>query len=263
MQMRLNKHLSGRLIAFLSLIAVWEGLDLVFPGSRFFLSRPTDILSELQTLLLHDNLHVHFAVTATEAFVGAFLGTLIGAIVGLSFWYSRILADVARPFVLVAASVPVIAFAPLFILWFGVGIEMKIAIAFFSTVFPALAQAYRGANEVSQEYVDVLEGMRASRSKIFTKAIIPGALTWVLNSMRLNVGLGLLGAFMGEFIASQEGLGYLMLRAAALYNVSRAFAAAIGMAVLALLFDFFAQWVEQKRLRIVELISVPRLIWRR
>ena len=104
--------------------------------------------------------------------------------------------------------------------------------------------------------------MRSTRRTIFHKVIVPGSLTWVLSSMRLNVGLGLLGAFLGEFIASQAGLGHVILRAAALYDVPRALAAALGIAILALLFDYGAQFVEGRQLRIMELLSVPRLVWR-
>ena len=97
--------------------------------------------------------------------------------------------------------------------------------------------------------------------QIFFKVVIPGSLDWMFSSMRLNVGFGLLGAFIGEFIASDKGLGYLILRASALYNVPRALAAAVGIAVLALLLDWGARWIEKHRHVVVQLISVPRLLW--
>jgi NitT/TauT family transport system permease protein len=105
--------------------------------------------------------------------------------------------------------------------------------------------------------------MKAPRSLIFIKAIIPGSLNGVLQSMRLNIGLGLLGAFLGEFIASQAGLGYIILRASSLYDIPRAYAAAIGIGILALVFDRVAALVEDKSLRIVEIVSVPRIAWKK
>jgi NitT/TauT family transport system permease protein len=149
------------------------------------------------------------------------------------------------------------------IIWFGIGIEMKIALAALSTLFISFNQAHRGATSVSKEYVEVMTGMDAPRSKTFLKVIIPGSMDWMFSSMRLNVGFGLLGAFIGEFIASDQGLGYLILRASALYNVPRALAAAAGIALLALALDTIGRWVEAHRYVIVQSISVPRLIWRR
>jgi NitT/TauT family transport system permease protein len=149
------------------------------------------------------------------------------------------------------------------IVWFGVGFGMKVAIAVFSTVFVAFNQAYKGANSVALEYVDTLKGMNASRSQIFQKVIIPGSLDWVLSSIRLNVGFGLLGAFIGEYISANEGLGYLILRASSLYNIPRAFAAAIGIIALALILDNIAQFIERRRYTIVQWISVPPQLWHR
>jgi NitT/TauT family transport system permease protein len=220
------------------------------------------VFAEFKQLLLVENLTYHFLITSSEAVIGLLIGTVVGAGVGLSLWYSETAAATARPFIIALGTLPIFAFAPLMIVWFGIGFSMKVALATFSTVFVAFNQAYRGATSVSNEYVDVLRGMNASRHQIFAKVIVPGSLDWVLSSMRLNVGFGLLGAFIGEFVASSKGLGYLILRAAGLYNIPRALAAAIGITVLALLLDFLARYVEKHRHVLVQILSVPRSIWR-
>lgn len=243
-------------------VLVWEFAGRISQSVFFEIGTPSAVMSEFRKLL-SENLIGHFATTASEAITGLIVGTALGAAAGLSLWYSERAASVARPFIIGLGTLPVFAFAPLMIVWFGIGWWMKVALAAFSTVFVAFNQAYRGATLVSTEYVDVLRGMNATRHQIFFKVIVPGSLDWVLSSMRLNVGFGLLGAFIGEFIAAERGLGYLILRASGLYNIPRAFAAALGITVLALILDGCARYIERHRHRLVQLLSVPRIIWNR
>lgn len=147
------------------------------------------------------------------------------------------------------------------IVWFGIGFPMKAALATFATVFLAFSQSYKGATQVSRELLETFRGMRAPRKAIFWKIVVPSAVDWVLHSMRLNVGLALLGAFIGEFIAAERGLGHLVLRAAGLYDVTRALAGAVGIVALALVLDGLGALVERQRHRIVQFASVPRLLW--
>jgi len=255
--------LACRVILLCIFLLFWEFLGKLNPAVAFFASSPSLVFPQFIKMVVFENLLYHFFLTASEAFVGFSLGTVVGTSIGLLLWYSRFAAEVLSSFVLIAGSIPLITLAPLFIVWFGIGFTMKAALAFFSTVFLSLSQSYRGSISVNKDFSEVLTAMKAPRSLIFIKAIIPGSLNGVLQSMRLNIGLGLLGAFLGEFIASQAGLGYIILRASSLYDIPRAYAAAIGIGILALVFDRVAALVEDKSLRIVEIVSVPRIAWKK
>jgi NitT/TauT family transport system permease protein len=263
-----NKHQKWKILFIQTLIIllfalIWEGLGRSSKNIFFLIGTPLAVAGEFWQLLIAGNFIGNFFITGAEAVVGLLIGTLIGTVLGLSLWFSESAAFIAKPFVTALGALPVFALAPLMIVWFGVGFGMKVAIAVFSTVFVAFNQAYKGANSVALEYIDTLKGMNASRSQIFQKVIIPGSLDWVLSSIRLNVGFGLLGAFIGEYISSNEGLGYLILRASNLYNIPRAFAAAIGIIALALILDNIAQFIERRRYTIVQWISVPPQLWHR
>lgn len=242
-------------------VSSWEFVGRSSKTAFFLVGSPTAIAMEFKRLLLSGDLVWHFVMTGSEAVVGLAFGTLVGGCAGLMLWYSEATALIARPFIIGLGTLPVFAFAPLMIVWFGIGWWMKVALAGFSTVFVAFNQSYRGATLVSMEHVEMLRGMNASRHQVFFKVIVPGSLDWVLSSMRLNVGFGLLGAFIGEFIAADRGLGYLILRAGGLYNIPRAFAAAIGITVLALSLDWCARWIERHRHSLVQILSVPKIIW--
>ena len=261
MKRKFGKIAAGQAIILVASLAIWQLMG-TFSGYVFFLvGTPTATWRELVRLIVYENLAYHFAVTGAEALLGLAIGTTIGSIAGLLLWYSDPLARMLRPFVLAAATLPIFAFAPLMIVWFGVGFSMKVALAALSTVFISFSQATQGTTLVSYEFVDVLKGMNASKRQIFTKVVIPSSLDWVLSSMRLNVGFGLLGAFIGEFIASDRGLGYLVLHAASLYNTPRAMAAAFGIILLALFFDLGASLIVRNRHLLAQFLSVPRSIW--
>ncbi|KHE93640.1 MAG: ABC transporter permease [Candidatus Scalindua rubra] len=257
------KVLFAQFIILGSFLCIWEIIGRISQNIAFFFGTPTAILTELKKLIIEDGLHSHFFITGSEAVVGLIIGTIFGSLVGLLLWYSETATEIARPFIIAVGTLPIFAFAPLMIVWFGVGFKMKVAMAAFSTVFVAFNQANKGANLVSSEYVDTMKGMNATRYQIFSKVIVPGSIDWVLSSMRLNVGFGLLGAFIGEFISSDKGLGYLILRAGGLYNIPRAFAAAIGITILALILDALARYIERNRHLIIQWISVPRLLWKK
>jgi len=251
-----------QLFLAMAVLVSWEIASAHSPKLKFVAGSPRDVGRELVHLVARENLLSHMLVTAQEATAGLILGMLIGTTAGLLLWYSEGAALVLRPFILAIGTLPVLAFAPLMIVWFGIGLSMKVAMATLATVFVAFDQAFRGARSVSAIHVDPFIGMRASRRQILRKVIVPGSIVWVFSSMRLNVGFALLGAFIGEFIASDSGLGYLILRAAGLYDIPRALAAACGITVLALLLDRGAAFLEAQRNFIVQTFSVPRLLWK-
>ena len=260
--MREHARILGyQIILALTVMIAWEGIGRVSSFWRFLIGTPSAIGQEFWDLAVNHALWEHFAITGSEAILGLLSGTVIGSCTGLLLWYSETAARVARPFILALGSLPIFAFAPLMIVWFGVGFGMKVALAAFSTVFVAFTQSYRGATLVAGEYVDTLRGMNASRAQMFRKVIVPGSIDWVLASMRLNVGFGLLGAFIGEFIASDRGLGHLILRAGGLYDVPRALAAGIGIIVLAIGLDTIARAIERRRHVVAQVFSVPRVLW--
>lgn len=252
----------GQVVVIIVILTTWELIGRLSPSAFFLIATPGAVGTEFISLLLKGQLVYHFGVTGAEAITGMVLGTFIGSGIGLSFWYSDIGARIARPMFLALGSVPIFAFAPLMIVWFGIGFWMKVALAALSTVFVSIAQSFRGVSSVSGDYIEMAEGMDASRMQIFRKIVVPGSLNWIFSSTRLNVGFGLLGAFIGEFIASNSGLGYLILRASSLYNVPRALAASLGIVILAFVFDWAAGIVERYSDLLVQIISVPRLLWR-
>src|SRR5262249_3112026 len=129
-------------------------------------------------------------------------------------------------------------------LWFGTGILAKIMIATLSTVFIALFQAYTGASEVSGKYIRMMQAFKATKHQIFGKVIVPSAVVWVMAAFKMNVGFALLGAFIGEYISSSQGLGHMILVASGLFDMSLVLCGVLMLICTAFIFNLGISKIE-------------------
>lgn len=151
-------------------------------------------------------------ITAGEVFGGYVLACLVGVGLALLFSWFRPLEQTFMPLVVSLNMIPKVALGPLFIVWFSYGLVPNIIIAFSICFLPILLTTIRGMREVDPELIDLVRSLRASRWQVFMKIQLPGSLPYVFSGMKVAVVLAVAGAVVGEFIASEEGLGYLMLQ---------------------------------------------------
>jgi len=135
------------------------------------------------------------------------------------------------------------------IIWFGVGIGAKVALAFLGTVFVAASQSFRGAEQIDPLLVSRVRVFGGSHNQIFKTLLLPSSAVWVLSSLRLTIGLALLGAFVGEFIAAERGLGYQILRASGLFDTPRVIVGVIAIVVIAMALDKLVDLLERRAIR--------------
>lgn len=250
-----NKYIYNlySVLILVSLLTIWQAMALS-ARIKFFFGSPSLIfqsISQNYCALFGDTI-----ITGTEALVGFIVGILAGTVLGFLLWYSPSIARLAKPYIITAGAIPIFAFAPIVILWFGIGITMKIVMAAFGAFLISLTQAYEGANSIDLEKYRLLKIFGASRFQILEKAIFPAALSWVLASMKLCIGLSLTGAFIGEFITADKGLGHFMLRAGSLYDIPSVFAGGLFLVLLAVLLNYYVVLVEKNKIKIVEFVSV-------
>ena len=199
----------------------------------FWISSPSEIWNRLSEWIATGQLWLHVEVTLTETVMGFAFGAVSGVLVGLALGLNRRLAAVLDPFIIAFYSLPKIALAPLFILWFGVGLTSKVVLATFVVFFLVFYNTYAGTLAVEAELVDVLRLMGARRSQIIRKVILPSALIWIFTGMKSSVPYALIGAVVGEMMASNKGLGYLIEAAAGQYDTGGVFAALFVLMIIA------------------------------
>jgi NitT/TauT family transport system permease protein len=231
--MRLFAWRAALLLGFLGL---WElASDRLVPA--FFISRPSRIFQTFVAWVGDGSLFFHAGITAIEAFAGFLLGGTVGVIVGLVLGRMVKLAEVVDPFITAFYSLPKLALAPLFILWLGIGIDMKIVFTATIVFFLVFLNTYTGVRNVSRELVAILRLMGANERHVMSKVIVPSAITWVFAGLRISVPYALVGAVVGELVASNRGLGYLLAHSAGSFDTAGVFAALVAIVILSTLLN--------------------------
>ena len=226
-------------------IGFWHLMTASDAKRQFIFSTPLAVIKTASELIVSGELARQTGVTLFEALAGFALGSLFGTVVGLSLWHSKILARIAKPYITALGSIPIVALAPIIIVWFGIGLLSKIALAFISCAIVALVQSYQGAMSVETRFLRSFQVFGATRMQIFRMLVVPSSVIWVVNAMKLNIGLALLGAFIGEFISSEQGLGYMIVKASGLYDMSRVLVGVATLVVIALLLTYLVERAER------------------
>jgi NitT/TauT family transport system permease protein len=236
-------------IPFLVFLAAWQ----VYGGSSsertFFYSTPRQVAATLLDDLREGALLRDTALTAGEALAGFVLGNLVGAVLGIGLWYSESVARLSKVYIAALGAFPIFAIAPMTVLWFGIGVGAKVALAFLATVFLAIGQAYKGVEQVDPLLRRRFRVFGASRWRTFIHLLVPSSAIWIISSLRLTIGSALLGAFIGEFIASERGLGHMIIRASGLYDTPQVLVGVLTMVALAVVLDAVVDVVERVALR--------------
>lgn len=200
--------------------------------SDFLVGAPSGILKVTWAMAASGQLWRDTWFTLMEAALGFVIGSVLGSVAGLALWYSPFVARLVEPFIVAINSVPKIAFAPIVILWFGTGLLSKVMLAISLTAIVALIAAYQAAKDADTDLQALLFSMGASKHRIFYRAVVPSTIPAIIATFRINIGFGLVGAVVGEFISSQEGLGHLIYNASSLYDLNTVWA---GLFVLMLM----------------------------
>ena len=232
-------------IPLLIFLILWEFVFSSTEKSRFLFAAPSLIYEAFVVNVSNGVLVKDFIITGYETLIGLLIGNTAGIIIGLSLWYSKRIAQLSRPYIIAIGSIPIFALAPMMIIWFGTGLFAKIMMAAISTFIIAVTQSYEGAKNVDPSQIMLLKSFGANNNQVFKKLVIPSSLIWLFNSLKLNVSFAILGAFIGEFISADVGLGYRALKASGLYDVPLLISAVLGIVLLALFFSLLINLTER------------------
>jgi NitT/TauT family transport system permease protein len=235
----------GRIVFALVCLAAWEAASrwLVDP---FWIGRPSQIAVRLATLVTSGDLWWHALPTLWQAAAGLLLSLAAGIPIGLLFATNRYLERVLEPFFLGLYSIPRIALAPLFILWFGIGPSSKIVMAFSMVVFVVILNTYEGMRGIDRELIDMMRAMRASRGYILRKVMLPGIVPWLFASVRVGVGLALIGSVVGELLGANRGLGWYVEHAAARIDVTGVFTGLVVLMAVGMILNELVKVAERR-----------------
>ncbi len=229
----------------IAILLTWQGVSgrLV---DNFFISNPLDVGRRLIGWTLDGSIFIHLWATVYATMLGFIIGAVIGAVLGIWLGISKFASRLLNPYLNALNALPKVALAPLFVLWFGLGIESKVALAASLVLFLVFLNTFAGVRQVDQDLIDGARLMRATRMQVVTKVIVPSALSWLFAGLRVSVPYALIGAVLGEMIASNRGLGYLVQFSGAQFDTAGVFAVLIVIALLAMVLNFVVDIVQNR-----------------
>lgn len=233
-------------VGLAALFALWELVVFIFDFPKYLLVGPISAFEELFTNPGY--FAVNALTTLQEGLAGFALGTALGVLCGALLYYASFLRPFLYPALIAIDTIPKVALAPLFIVWFGFGFESKAFVAMAIAFFPLVINTFDGLSSVPHELQDLARINRASKLKKMMKIDFIYALPSIFTGAKISISLAVGGAVVGEFIAGSKGLGYVILLANAQVDLPSMFAAFIVLAAIALLLFFIIDLVSKKLL---------------
>ena len=222
------------MLALVIVLGLWEALAQFGVLDPFYLPPPSKVSATLFALFADGEIWTHIEATFGAALLGLALGVLVGALLGTGAALLPWVGEILDPAMTVLNAVPRIILAPLFVIWFGIGIASKVAVTFILVAVLFFFAVYAGIKEVDQRLVERVTTLGGGRAVLLREVYLPAVTAWALSNLKVAVGFAFTGAVVGEFVASSRGLGYLLSFAQSTYNASLT----LALLLLIILFVF-------------------------
>ncbi len=229
----------------LTTIPVIDGKPLFAP---FFFSTPLAVLERTWKVVLSGELWYHLYITLLETILAFAIGAGGGIVIGFAFARRALLAAVFDPYVKAANALPRVVLAPIFALWFGLGIWSKVALGFTLVFFIVFFNVYQGVKEVSPTVLANARMLGMNERQLMRHVYWPAALTWMFSSLHTSVGFALIGAVVGEYLGSAAGLGYKIQEAESVFDVTGVFSGMLILTIFVIILDALVTLIENRLL---------------
>ncbi|MBJ9595491.1 MULTISPECIES: ABC transporter permease [Burkholderia] len=250
---RRNLIVTLRIAVLVVVLGGWELAARLKWIDPFFFSMPSLIFEQIRDWFVNGTsqgpLLTQVWVTLEETGIGFVIGSVAGVICGIVLGRNKLMADVFGLYIQIANSIPRVVLGSIFVIALGLGMASKIALAVVMVFFVVFGNAFQGVREADRYLIANAQILGASRRQITTAVVIPSALSWILASLHVSFGFALVGAVVGEFLGSKQGIGLLISTAQGAFNASGVFAAMIVLAVVALAADYLLTWLEKRLLK--------------
>jgi len=214
----------------------------------FFFGKPIEVLKVVWVWFSEGKIYPHLAITLWETVLAFAIGSLLGLAVGLWLALSPLASALADPYIKAMNAMPRVILAPIFAVWFGLGVLSKVALGVTLVFFIVFFNVYQGVKEVSPVVLANARMLGASGRQLLRYIYLPSATSWVFSSLHTSVGMAFVGAVVGEYLGSAKGVGYLILQAEGVFDINTVFAGILVLTVFALLLDAAVTWIEARLL---------------
>lgn len=243
------KEVGIRLSGFAFLIIAWElAVEMGFLNP-FYTSQPTKVYRDLIEFYNSGSFWKHTGITLKGAVLGLLIGTAVGVIVAYILGFSRILNKVFEPIITGLYGIPKLALAPIFVLWFGLGIESKVIMSSMLVFFLVFFNTYGGIKDVDKNIVRSVKLMGATDLQLKTKVYFPSTIPWILAGVKGGLGASLIGVIVGEYMGASAGLGWMISYSTSFFRVDRVMSCIFILFLIGVIFNSILKFVERLLLR--------------
>lgn len=239
-----------RVVLLVVIVGGWELFSRIGIIDPFFWGQPSGIFAQIVTWVTNGTaqgpLWQQIAVTLEETIIGFVIGVVLGVIFGVVLGRNRFLSDVLGPYIKAANSIPRVVLGSIFVIGLGLGIQSKIALAVVLVFFIVFFNAFQGVREVDRNLLANARILGASPRRLSSEVIIPSALTWIIASLHTSFSFALVGAVVGEFLGSTQGIGLMIQTAQGTFNANGVFAAMVILAAVALIMEALVTALENR-----------------
>lgn len=230
-------------------LIIWELLARTEVINTFLSSSPSMVVETTIGLFASGNLWRHILITLVEVLVSFFIAFVIGIGVASLLWSSEMLSKILDPYLTILNSLPKVALGPLIIIWFGASVRSIIVMSLMINIFVTIINIYLGFAMTNEEYIKLLKTMGASKIQIFTKVILPANRKNIINALKINISMSLIGVIMGELLVSKEGLGYLIMYGSQVFNINLVITSVVILGILSYLLYIIVDKIEKRYIK--------------
>lgn len=234
------------LILLVFILVVWEVGVQISHVPNYILPSPIKLMTYFTTYLITGDLLMNTWVTLQEIFIGTFWGIIVGVILGYIVAKVHLVERLLMPLILVVQIAPKISLAPLFILWFGLGIQSKVALVILVVSFPIMVNQHTALKQIDRRYVEFLSILKASKRQKFISLELPFTFSAIMSGVKVSVTQAMTGAVIGEMMGAKAGLGYLLTYGNEMYDINIILSSVIALSLIGLILYYVAVLIEKK-----------------
>ena len=235
-----------QLLILLLFLIIWQlaaNLELI---NTFISSSPKNILETIYGLIKSGDLWYHIWVTTYETMISFLLGTFLGFFIATLLWWWPFFAKVLDPYLTILNSLPKVALGPIIIIWAGAGKGSIILMALFISVIITIINVYQSFIETDSHKIKLLQSWKATKWQIYYKLIMPNSIQTIINALKINISMSLIGVIMGEFLVSKEGIGYLIMYGSQVFNLDLVMSGVIILGIVATIMYYIVNFIEKR-----------------
>ena len=238
-----------RSVALLALLALWEACSQIGWLNPFYAPPPSAVAKVLYSIFADGQIWPHLEATFSAAIAGLIAGLVLGIVLGFAAALVQLLAELLEPVMMLLNAIPRVILAPLFVIWLGIDLASKVALALILVAVLIFFAVYSGIKEVDARLVERVRTLGGGRRVLIREVYVPSVTAWVMGTLKVAVGFAFTGAVVGEFVASSRGLGYLLQFAQSTYNASLTIALILLIMAFVLVLFALSERLERRLLR--------------